>query len=200
MNDLMIFWLPIIGTAIFLPLAMTEAYAGRRRRAGFLGAFGIICLVAVAVVQIVTPSKERPMIGVDGFRMDDVAIGRTLATQAILTNRGTQPALQVRAMVTGIITTSDRDPPGTIDRIPEQVMSVATMMPGATTYTRAVNQQKVTNDADVRVITKGEWVPWITGRVEYQDQLGHRYFTTFRAFYDYKTATYLFANRGNDAN
>lgn len=142
---------------------------------------------------------ERPWVGVDKVTTVPFANGGQPVTTVHIVNSGHEPAYDLRSNTAGSLRSASTPAPD-VPAQKGQLAVTALLMPnvgGNLTFfanTRALTAEEAAN------VRSGQYVLWLTGRLDYKDSRGHPHLTTFRDRYNPALNTFVATPQGNNAN
>jgi hypothetical protein len=142
---------------------------------------------------------ERPWVGVDKVTTVPFANGGQPVTTVHIVNSGHEPAYDLRSNTAGSLRSASTPAPE-VPAQKGQLAVTALLMPnvgGNLTFfanTRALTSEEAAN------VRSGQYVLWLTGRLDYKDSHGHTHLTTFRDRYNPALNTFVATPQGNNAN
>jgi hypothetical protein len=142
---------------------------------------------------------ERPWVGVDKVTTLPFANGGQPVTTVHIVNSGHEPAYDLRSNTAGSLRSASTSAPD-VPAQKGQLAVTALLMPnvgGNLTFfanTRALTAEEAAN------VRSGQYVLWLTGRLDYKDSHGHPHLTTFRDRYNPALNTFVATPEGNNAN
>ena len=163
---------------------------------------GLSDRLSVAVANAAaTPvaAGERPWVGVDKVTTVPFANGGQPVTTVHIVNSGHEPAYDLRSNTAGSLRATSTPAPE-VPAQKGQLAVTALLMPnvgGNLTFfanTRALTPEEAAN------VRSGQYVLWLTGRLDYKDSHGHPHLTTFRYRYNPALNSFVATPQGNNAN
>ena len=142
---------------------------------------------------------ERPWVGVDSMKTAQFASGGQPITTVHIVNSGHDPAYDLRSNTAGSLRAATTPGPS-VPAQKGQLAVTALLLPnvgGNLTFfanTRALTPEEAAN------VRSGQYVLWLTGRLDYRDAHGHPHLTTFRYRYNPALSSFMATPAGNTAN
>ena len=144
-------------------------------------------------------SAERPWVGVDSIKTATFTNGGQPVTTVHIVNSGHEPAYDLRSNTAGSLRSAATAGPS-VPTQKGQLAVTALLLPnvgGNLTFfanTRALTAEEAAN------VRSGQYVLWLTGRLDYRDPHGHPHLTTFRYRYNPALNSFMASPEGNTAN
>jgi hypothetical protein len=205
--DVLNLWLPLIGGGLLCAVAIGAWFGDQKSIAIWFGFAGLVCLLLLAALQLqeyetasghVKDDPARPWVGILEVNVRPVQIGNSLETTIIYINSGLSPAQNLRVYAHAQIRLP-ADGPIPIPEIPNDTPRI-TLMPKATVSGVSFQGAPAMDAEIVRIITSGERIVWVSGKLEYNDAAKLSHITTFRVKYEVPAKGYVGDVDGNNAN
>lgn len=130
--------------------------------------------------------------------MRPIQVGNSLETQIVYSNTGRSPALNLRVFSHAQIRLPSEGPIPIPD-IPQDTPRVI-LLPNKTVSGLVFQGAPPMDEEIIRIITSGERIVWVAGRLEYDDRAGFKHQTTFRVKYEVAAKGYVGDAEGNYAD
>jgi hypothetical protein len=150
-------------------------------------ASGVVLWNQVAIMQ----NDKRPYVGVT-IQIPTFEIGKSIAPQVLVTNSGQSPALNLRGQIVGELLAPNSPAPSPPDEIVDMGQNVGILMPNANVFQPAAVDRKFQDQSEIDSIKSGRRVPWIYGRVEYEDVYQNHHWLKYSASFDAKASVYVY--------
>jgi hypothetical protein len=142
---------------------------------------------------------ERPWVGVDKVTTVPFANGGQPVTTVHIVNSGHEPAYDLRSNTAGSLRSASTPAPD-VPAQKGQLAVTALLMPNVGGNLTFFANTRALTAAEAANVRSGQYVLWLTGRLDYKDSHGHPHLTTFRDRYNPALNTFVATPQGNNAN